>query len=270
MDQDSTQLLAAHPVSEPPPFSVLNPNGKADVVLLCDHASRYVPVRYRNLGLDEATLHLHIAWDIGARAVAERLAALLDAPLVAGGASRLVIDINRPLDDPTSIAKESDRVRIPGNANVTPEEARLRADEFFWPYHRAIEIQAALIEARSIVPAIIPIHSFTPVMNGFERPWQIGILWDQDQSLSSPLLSHLRANPALTVGDNEPYTGKNPASFSIAQHSDRTGRPNVSIEIRQDLIDAPAGAETWAQLVGDALAHVLKNAPWRTASCPPG
>ncbi|MBM3510388.1 MAG: N-formylglutamate amidohydrolase [Alphaproteobacteria bacterium] len=245
------------PVSqEPPSHTVVNPEGRPEWVLLCDHASRHVPARLANLGLDEATLHRHIAWDIGAGAVAERVAALIDAPLVMAGFSRLVIDANRPLNDPTSIAKASDGVAIPGNAAIDAAEARARAEGYFWPYHRAVEAVFAGLEAKGATPALLPIHSFTPIMQGFERPWQIGILWDRDRRLSDPLLAYFNANPSLTVGDNQPYSGASPASYSLKEHGDHHGRPHASIEIRQDLIDTPAGVETWARLVADALRHI--------------
>ena len=241
------------------PFVVLNCESEARFLLVCDHASRHIPDRYQGLGLDEATLHRHIAWDIGAGDVTRRLVELLDAPAVVGSISRLVIDYNRPPDDPTSIIAISDGAMVPGNQDVDDAEAQLRRDRYLHPYHRAIDAMLERFAKRGIVPALIPIHSFTPVMDGFERPWEIGVLWDRDPRLATRLLHALRENPAVEVGDNEPYTGSDPKSYSLQVHGEVRGLAHASLEIRQDLIDTPRGVETWAYIVADALRHALDD-----------
>ena len=80
---------------DPPPFSVHNEQGKAPLLLLCDHASKAVPRALGDLGISQAELSRHIGWDIGGLDMAVALAEALDAPLVASGYSRLVIDCNR-------------------------------------------------------------------------------------------------------------------------------------------------------------------------------
>ncbi|MDA0262436.1 MAG: N-formylglutamate amidohydrolase [Proteobacteria bacterium] len=240
-------------------FQVLNPESKARFLLVCDHASRHVPGRYNGLGLNEATLQRHIAWDIGAGDVTRRLVELLDAPAVIGGISRLVIDCNRPPEDPTSIVRVSDGVMIPGNQGIDDTEISLRRSSFLEPYHEAVDAMLDRFPQRAIVPALIPVHSFTPVMDGFERPWHIGVLWDRDPRVAARLLRALRENPAIEVGDNQPYTGSNPKSYSLQRHGEAGGRPHASLEIRQDLIDTPRGVETWAYIVADALRRALDD-----------
>lgn len=240
-------------------FEVVNVEGSARVLLLCDHASRHVPDRYDGLGLDGATRQRHIAWDIGAADVTRRLVQLLDAPAVVCRTSRLVIDCNRPLDDPTSIVTVSDGVVVPGNLDVDETEAGLRRDRYFEPYHHAIGALVERFTARAAVPAIVPIHSFTPVMDSFERPWHIGVLWDRDPRLATRLMASLRQNPTVEVGDNEPYSGADPSSYSVQRYGRDRGRPHGSIEIRQDLIDTPRGVETWSHIVADALRHTLDD-----------
>ena len=240
-------------------FEVLNPDADARFLLICDHASRHVPDRYAGLGLDDAVRHRHIAWDIGAGDVTRRLVELLDVPAVVGCISRLVIDFNRPTDDPTSIIPVSDGVVVPGNQDVDPIDVIYRREQFLEPYHRAIDAMIDRFSERAIVPALIPIHSFTPVMDGFERPWHIGVLWDRDPRLATRLLAALRQNTAIEVGDNQPYTGSDPKSYSLQCHGEAYGRPHASLEIRQDLIDTPRGVETWARIVADALRHALDD-----------
>jgi predicted N-formylglutamate amidohydrolase len=243
---------------EPGPFRVLNPQGKARLLVVCDHASRRVPAALNNLGLDELALGRHIASDIGAGDVAERLALRLDAPAVLAEYSRLVVDCNRGLNDPTSILAVSDGEFIPGNQGLSEEEKAERARQFFTPYHDAIRRRLESFERRGIVPAFVAVHSFTPIFKQVRRPWQIGILWDKDPRIPVPLIDLLRAE-GITVGDNEPYSGKAPADHTVDHHAEGGGLPHVSIEIRQDLIDHPEGVSRWAGLIGDALEKILAD-----------
>jgi predicted N-formylglutamate amidohydrolase len=205
------ELLTA---SDPPPVEHVNPLGKAPVLVTCDHASRRVPKSLRNLGLGAESLKLHIGWDIGAADVSRGLARRLDAPAILAGYSRLVIDCNRDLDDPTSIPAVSDGTPVPGNQDLSPAAKGRRVEALFRPYH--LEVEAALdgFAARGVHPAVLSIHSFTPVMNDFERPWHIGILWDKDPRMPVPVLAALRREPGLVVGDNEPYSAREPAGYT--------------------------------------------------------
>ncbi|MGE0658709.1 MAG: N-formylglutamate amidohydrolase, partial [Reyranellaceae bacterium] len=177
---------------DPPPFLVVNETGAAPLLLLCDHASRAVPQKLENLGLPETELARHIGWDIGAAETAAHIARSLDAPLVQSGYSRLVIDCNRRLDDPTSIPPVSDGTTVPGNASLSADERAARAEACFWPYHTEIGRRLDRFFELGIRPAIVIIHSFTPEMNGMPRPWHIGVLWDGDTRVAPRLLDALR------------------------------------------------------------------------------
>ena len=243
---------------EPPPFRVLNPKGRARLLVVCDHASRRIPAALDNLGLDELALGRHIASDIGAGDVAERLSRRLDAPAVLAGYSRLVVDCNRGLNDPTSILAVSDGEFIPGNQGLSETQKAERAHQFFYPYHGAINRRLESFERRGIVPAFVAVHSFTPIFKKVRRPWQIGILWDTDPRIPVPLMNALRAQ-GITVGDNEPYSGKAPADHTVDYHAEGGGLPHVSIEIRQDLVNHPEGVAQWARILGDALERILAD-----------
>jgi predicted N-formylglutamate amidohydrolase len=243
---------------EPGPFRVINPHGRARLLLVCDHASNRIPSPLGNLGLDELALGRHIACDIGAGEVTERLSAQLDAPAVLASYSRLVVDCNRGLNDPTSILAVSDGEFIPGNQGLDDEQKAERARQFFHPYHDAINRRLDSFARRGIVPAFVAIHSFTPIFKNVRRPWQIGILWDTDPRIPVPLMHALRAQ-GIAVGDNEPYSGKAPADHTVDHHAEGGGLPHVSIEIRQDLIDHADGVARWARILGDALAQILAD-----------
>ncbi len=255
---------------EAPPFEIVNPDGSAPVLLICDHASRAIPRALDNLGLDEAALRRHIAWDIGAAEVARALAVRFDAPLILAGYSRLVIDLNRPLDDPTSIPVISEGTIVPGNRDLDPEEAARRADSLFRPYHAAIDDALGRFEAAGRTPALLSIHSFTPVFKGVERPWHVAVLWDRDGRIAQPLMAALRSDPELLVGDNEPYSARDPAGFTIESHAEPRGLPHVLVEIRQDLIDTHHGAAAWAERLGDALDGILADPALYRARCAAG
>lgn len=258
MSQQSAadSLLGA---GDPPPFTLLNENGRAPLVIFCDHAGRAFPKKLGTLGLDRAQLDQHIAWDIGIAKVAAILARNLDAPCALASYSRLVIDCNRRLDDPTSIAQESDRVAIPGNRGLDAKARAQRADEIFRPYHAAV---TALIQRKceaGKVPAILSLHSFTPVMNGFHRPWHFGILWNRDPRLPVPLMARLAQLPHVCVGDNEPYSGRDEHGFSVIAHAEAQGLPHALIEIRQDLIGDDAGVDRWTAKLEATLKGLLAD-----------
>jgi len=240
------------------PFRVINPHGRARLLLVCDHASKRIPAPLHNLGLDDLALGRHIACDIGAGEVTERLSSRLDAPAVLASYSRLVVDCNRGLSDPTSILAVSDGEFIPGNQGLDTEQKAERARQFFHPYHDAIARRLESSARRGIVPAFVAIHSFTPIFKNVRRPWQIGILWDTDPRIPVPLMQALRAQ-GIAVGDNEPYSGKAPADHTVDHHAEGGGLPHVSIEIRQDLIDHADGVARWARILGDALEQILAD-----------
>lgn len=232
------------------------------VVLACDHASAAIPASLATLGLDGIQRRRHIAWDIGAGALTEALARQLGVAFVAAGFSRLVIDCNRRLDDPTSIVEVSDGTRIPGNAGLDGVARAARVREIFEPYHAALDAELAVAARRAGPdgrPALVAIHSFTDVFGGRARPWHCGILWDRDPRLALPLLAALRAEPGLVVGDNEPYSGRHPADYTVDTHGERLGRPHVCIEVRQDLLADPAGIAAWAGRLGHALGPLLAD-----------
>jgi len=246
---------------DPPAVEVINPQAPGAVVFICDHASNAVPKAMAGLGVDDSVLRRHVAWDIGAADVARRLADRFDATLVLSGYSRLVIDCNRELDDPTSIPVISDGVVIPGNRDLSEAQAAARAGALFHPYHHAIDEAVGRIRRRGDAPAILSIHSFTPIFKGFERPWHIGVLWDRDPRIARPLMEALSADPTITVGDNQPYSARDHYGHSINTHAEAAGLPHVLIEVRQDLIDTHHGAEAWASRLGAALAGILENNP---------
>lgn len=247
---DSKPLPLLAP-DEPPPFEVINSEGGSSAVLVCDHASNRIPHRLGNLGLDAAQLNEHIAWDPGAAEVARRLSALLDAPLVLSAYSRLVIDCNRPLRSPESIAEQSAGVFIPGNHGLTAQERESRISALFLPYHDAID---ELLHSRSQRPSLLlSIHSFTPVLHGCQRPWHIGVSFWRHQRLAALMRGALEKSGDIRVGDNEPYPIEEDSDYTIPVHGEARGLPSAMIEIRQDTIRTATGISACARRLAEAF-----------------
>lgn len=240
---------------EPAPFFVQNALSSVPVLLVCDHASCRFPQALGDLGLDPFARRCHLAVDIGAGPLTECLSDSLGVTAVIAQYSRLIIDLNRELLDPGAFLEFGDGILVPGNRNLHREEKEARAAAIYWPYHNAIDAQIARLRSLGRPPALIAVHSFTPVLNGESRPWQVGVLWDKDSSLADIFLSEFRA-AGYHTGDNEPYSGKAPQDYTIDNHGEATGLPHVGIEIRQDLIDSIAGVETVAAVMHRIIASI--------------
>ena len=233
-----------------PAVSVVNKGGTSPLLLVCEHASNHIPEGFAGLGLPPEELRRHIAWDIGAAALAGRLAALLDAPLILSGYSRLLIDCNRPPGVPSSIPLRSEATDIPGNQGLTAAQVAQRQNDYFWPFQRRL---AQHLDARP-TRFVLGVHSFTPVFHGIPRPWQAGVLYGEATVFGAALIAGLRQDPALTVGDNEPYRIELAEDYTVPVHGDARGIPAALIEVRQDLLADPAGIEAWALRLAPVLA----------------
>jgi predicted N-formylglutamate amidohydrolase len=235
--------------------------GAADhaLLLLCDHASNRVPPEYADLGLPRSQFERHIGYDIGARDVVLGLAARLGGAAVLSRFSRLLIDPNRGMDDPTLIMRISDGAVIPGNRDVDEAERGRRIARFHQPYHRAIASAIAAIRARGRIPFIVSLHSFTPAWKGVARPWHVGILWDRGEAVARAAITAFERQGDLVVGDNEPYHGALEGD-TLFTHATSQGLPHVLIEIRQDLIADKSGVDEWVERVAIAIEPIMYGA----------
>jgi predicted N-formylglutamate amidohydrolase len=238
---------------EPQPVLACRPDGKSAFVIAVDHASRRIPKCLGTLGLAEQDLDRHIAWDIGALEVALGASAALDAPLVAQNYSRLVIDCNRRAGEATSIPTISESTPIPGNMDLLDEHVTARRCEIFEPYHDHLR---ALLDTRAhagLRTILIVQHSMTNVFKGVRREMHAAVLYNHDRRFAGCLLDALRSQAGLIVGDNEPYSGKQKVGYTSPHHGENHGIPHVEVEIRQDLIQLPAGQAEWSRRMTTAL-----------------
>jgi predicted N-formylglutamate amidohydrolase len=243
-------LLAA---DEPPPFFELGRHGASPFVIVVDHASARIPRKLKDLGLPAAELKRHIAWDIGALAVARRVAVTLGAPLVAQNYSRLVIDCNRDPEVAASIPLISEATAIPGNADLSDAEKAARRLEIFEPYHGRIR---ELLDARAAAgraTILVAQHTMTNVYDGVQREMHAAILYNRDRRFAGLVLERLRRDERLRVADNEPYFVSDETDYTIPRHGEGRGLPHVEIELRQDLVGDEAGQAEWAERISRAL-----------------
>lgn len=248
----------AKPLADDSFFSIVPGSATSGILLLCDHAENSLPPEYGSLGLPPEQLERHIAYDPGAAGITRHMARILGVPAVLTRYSRLLIDPNRGENDPTLIMRISDGAAVPGNARITSADRQKRIERFYKPYHEAVDRIIDTMIAAGKVPVIFSIHSFTENWRGWLRPWQAGVLWDRDPRLAIPLINALRNDPALTIGDNEPYAGSLPGDC-INKHATMRGLANALIEVRQDLIRDEAGQIEWAEILASHLRSILSR-----------
>ncbi|MBM3602724.1 MAG: N-formylglutamate amidohydrolase [Alphaproteobacteria bacterium] len=250
----------------PAPFSLVNPIGRSDLLLTCDHAGSFIPPALNGLGLpasfEDPDQHLNAVYDVGAADLTRALASRLRAPAVLSTISRLVVECNRWPYDPEFVAPRVQGVlEIAGNQDLTRAEIAERAQAWFWPYHQAITRQLGRSLLHGVRPALISVHSFTAKFHGQQRPWQIGVLWDQDFGLREPMLTQLSRVTDWVVGDNQPYDIRGGIGFGVSFHPIPMALPNVVLEVRSDQIDTPAKADAFAAILAPCIEGALAALP---------
>lgn len=243
---------------DPAPVELVNAGSRHPLVVVCEHAGRAVPAALNGLGVAMADMDKHVAYDIGAESVARMLADIFGAPLVLQRYSRLVIDCNRPDDAADLIPEVSDGVRVPANHGLGPRERRRRIEEIFLPYRVALD---GVLDAAPRRVAVA-IHSFTPVLGGIARPWDIGFLFRKDVATSHRLAETLgRHEPGLKIGMNQPYAIDDRSDWFVPQHGERRNLPHSLIEIRNDHLLTGEGCDRWAERLAACLGDLIEDHP---------
>lgn len=239
-----------------PAFTLIEGSIAPGLLLLCDHAENTMPEAYGTLGLPQEQLQRHIAYDIGALSVTRHMAKALGAPALHTHFSRLLIDPNRGMDDPTLIMRLSDGAVIPGNRTLDAAERQRRIESYYRPYHDAITDLTKRFLGAGVPPTLVSMHSFTDNWKGVPRPWHVSVLWDRDPRIAVPLLQTLSAEGDLIVGDNEPYHGALEGDC-MWQHGSMQGLAHAIIEVRQDLISDAAGQAAWGARLARIITAIL-------------
>lgn len=227
------------------------------LVLTCEHASNHLPPGCRpRTAAERALLDTHWAWDIGAWEVTRRLARRLGAAAVGGGASRLVVDLNRRVVDPTAIRRQAGWLKISWNARLRPSEVERRMRAFHLPYHDAIDGAILRLAVRGARPLLLSVHSFTPVYEGRRRTFDMGVLFDRSRGHAERLMRGLRRE-GFEVRENEPYSGIAGMMYSIDRHGTHHDLPCLELEMNQALFRDRRAADRLAPKIARALAPLL-------------
>ena len=238
-------------VDDGPAAEVVNPNGRAPVCLVCEHASAAIPSSLGALGLADADRYSHAVWDIGAEDLARTLSQRLDAPLVLARVSRLVYDCNRPPERADAMPSKTETIEVPGNRDLTPGERTMRTREVYDAFHATL---SATLDAFPRPPAFVTIHSFTPSWFGQPRDTELGLLHDDDPTLARAMMSH--TDGTLRTELNRPYSAADGVTHTLARHATARGLRNVMIEVRNDLL----GDAGQISKVADMLENMLSAA----------
>ncbi|MEO0382594.1 MAG: N-formylglutamate amidohydrolase [Pseudomonadota bacterium] len=246
---------------EPDPFSLYNGQADSPFLLTGDHAGNLVPQSLNALGLPFEELNRHIGIDIGVKTLGQMLADKINAPFFWQPYSRLVIDCNRPPHQVDAIPVFSDGTFVPGNAELGSEERAARISEIFDVYHALFREQLDQRSRNGQRTVLVALHSFTPHHTDYPdpRPWHVGVLWNRDERMAGPLIKHLRQEPGLIVGANEPYRVSDELDYAIPVHGEARGILSVELEVRQDLLSDEASCATWADRLATALLAVLSD-----------
>lgn len=228
-----------------------------DLIFLCDHASNAFPAPWGDLGLSPDQRQAHIAWDPGALGLMRGLAARLDAACVSATVSRLVYDCNRAPDMMGAMPARSEMHDIPGNATVSAADRLARTRAIYLPFQTAVHDLIASRIALGRRPAVITVHSFTPVYFGQSRAVEFGVIHDADDRLAHAILTEAEARTDLICGLNAPYSAADDVTHTLRLQATPYGLPNAMLEIRNDLIATPAAEETMADRLAPVLAAAL-------------
>lgn len=228
--------------------------GDAPVFVFCDHASNAIPADLDCLGLPGDILETHIAWDIGAAALAEALAKRHSGALFSCAFSRLIIDSNRALTAKDLIPASSDQIPVPGNQMLTEEQKRARIERFHVPYHDDLETGLETLLKKHADIFVISVHSFTNRLMGGaeERPWPVGLLWREDAYSARAMIKFLEGETGWPIGDNQPYDARE-FNYSVDRHVSIRGLRHITVEVRQDMLSQKETLERIAELLAQGV-----------------
>jgi predicted N-formylglutamate amidohydrolase len=235
-----------------PAYTLSREDSDHPLILVCEHASRFIPAGLNDLGLSHEAAHEHIAWDIGALALAEGLAEALGATLLAANYSRLLIDLNRPRHAPDSIPLQSEIYQVPGNRDLDEATREYRRHCLFKPFHARLQ---TLIDARveqNKPVRVVGIHSFTPIYYGQPRSLEVGVLYGQATEYAQRMIDGLSRHP-LKVAGNQPYKVDPLGDMTVPVHGDARGLDSVLIEVRNDLLRTSEDVSRWTDYLAPLL-----------------
>jgi predicted N-formylglutamate amidohydrolase len=247
--------------------ALVNADGSSSIVLLCEHASNFIPRSWNNLGLSDEQLQTHHAWDAGADDMTLALSQLLDAPAILSGVSRLFLDYNRPARHPRQFPEKIDSIRVSGNCNLDDQEISEREKIAYFPFSCLVEQVLDKKCKSEKTPILVSVHTCEPEWEGHHRPWPVAIISEWDRRLAAPLVAQLKSIQEQPVGDNQPYDGRSDPGHTLARHATSRRIPNAALEMRKDVLQHAEGLNYWSGIVADSLSACVKTIQLRRNQC---
>lgn len=229
--------------------------GEPRFVFTCEHGGKSIPKEFASLFVGKARLLAsHRGWDPGALQIARSLARSMQAPLVAGTTSRLLVDLNRS----------------PGNPHIfsgpTAKLPRPQRDAILASYHaphwnRVTEC----IKSHSASTIHIAVHSFASTLNGKVRPFAIGLLYDSKRKSEArfatawqrALQDRLSRNQ---VRRNAPYRGDSDGlTTALRKHWTGHFYLGIELELNQDRIATPAARRALSIILTESLLSAVRQ-----------
>ena len=245
----------------PRPFLLIDPRSLSPLLLTCEHATNRLPFAGRGSRTVRAILDSHWGWDIGAWELTGELTRRLRCGAIGGRWSRLLIDLNRRVEDETLVRRTVEGTSIPWNEGVRVEEIERRMHEFHMPYHAEVDRLILRRLVRGIQPTLLAVHSFTSELKGRARPFDIGVLYEHHRAAAYRLGRTLR-NDGLSVRYNQPYSGMLGMMYSVDRHGSHYRLPCLELEINQELFDRPGAARRLGRSIALGL-EAMQAAPGR-------
>ncbi len=253
---DNHQFLTAN---DPHPVEIQKVDNAIPVLVVCDHAGNSVPKQLQNRMPNAVDMNRHIAIDVGARMMAQTVAKALHATLVMQRYSRLVIDMNRPLDSPELCPPISDGTTIPFNHHLSAQQKAARINAIFKPYHNAIA--KICDDCEPPIMAMVAIHSFSPQLrNQPPRRWHGDLISRTSIDVARDLRCLLQVErPDLQFGVNSIFAVTDTSDYTIRSHAETRGLQALSIEIRNDLLTNDDNILYWGRLLAKCLATIFAD-----------
>lgn len=240
--------------------------GRAEVPVLitCEHASNAVPGEWARLGLPDDLLDSHWGWDRWAADTLHRFAPAVGATTICSRVSRLVLDVNRGVGEPTLIRAEAEGRALPGNVGLSAAEVEERVARLHAPYHAAIDAALAAMTARFGPERVVffTFHSFTGEYGAQDRDFDVGVLFDAHEDLAAGVKRAL-ATRGLRVRLNEPYSGYRGEIYSAAVHGEAHEVAYFEVELNQHVLEDAARRAAIADVFRAVVPAIFPHLPCR-------
>ena len=243
--------------TRPRPYVLVSPRSLAPIVLTCEHASRRLPPGHVAGGAARKLLATHWGWDICGWSLTRDLARRLGTSAIGGRWSRLWIDLNRRVDDPTLIRGNAGGTALPWNAGLSADTVERRVNETHAPYHQEVDRLILRRLVRGVRPLLFAVHTFTPLFAGRRRLFDIGLLFDEHSGPARLISRRLRA-AGFSVRYNQPYSGLAGMMYAIDRHGSHHRLPCLEIEVNHALFDRPARTARLGIVVAAALRELTQ------------